>query len=157
MPQLFFEPAVSKIDTDTYIIVPKNDTDTIDVADKENRTEIHSGSYRFIAKCNEIVKDIILAFYGNPVIEDGVKKSRVRTEGVVSDLLAKYENTFLPEERTVDGETVSVYVITLADDSEYLFETQEAALRAVVNWVKEKLRNPQPANGTEEEAEEGVE
>ena len=73
MPQLFFEPAVSKIDTDTYIIVPKNDTDTIDVADKENRTEIHSGSYRFIAKCNEIVKDIIVAFYGNPVIEDGVK------------------------------------------------------------------------------------
>lgn len=156
MPQLFFEPAVSKIDTDTYIIVPKNDTDTIDVADKENRTEIHSGSYRFIAKCNEIVKDIIVAFYGNPVIEDGVKKSRVRTEEVVSDLLVKYENTFLPESREVDGETVSIYVITL-DDNELLFETQEEALRAVVNWVKEKLRNPQPANGTEKEAEEGVE
>lgn len=158
MPQLFFEPSVTKIDNDTYIVVPKNDNDTIDVSNNEGTTDIKSGSYQFIAKCSELVKDIIVAFYGNPVTENGVKKSRVRTRDVVDNLVKKYENTFLPEERTVNGETVNKYVIILdGDDTEMLFETPEEAIFAVVNWVKEKLRNPQPANGTEEEAEEGVE
>lgn len=153
MPQLLFEPSATKIDNDTYIVVPKNDTDAIDVFEGENdRTDIRSGSYQFIARCNELVKDIIVGMYGNPTTVNGVKKGHSHSQDVIDSLIEKYGNTFLPEERTVDGETVSVYVITL-DDNELLFETQEEAFRAVVNWVKEKLRNPHPA----QEAEEGVE
>lgn len=154
MPQLFFEPSATKIDNDTYIVVPKNDNDTIDVSNNEGQTDIKSGSYQFIAKCSELVKDIIVAFYGNPVIEDGVKKSRVRTRDVVDNLVEKYKNTFLPEERIVNGETVNKYVIILdGDDTEMLFDTPEEAIFAVVDFVKRKLRNPHPA----QEAEEGVE
>lgn len=142
MPQLFFEPSVTKIDNDTYIVVPKNDNDTIDVSNNEGATDIKSGSYQFIAKCSELVKDIIVAFYGNPVIEDGVKKSRVRTRDVVDNLVEKYKNTFLPEERIVNGETVNKYVIILdGDDTEMLFDTPEEAIFAVVYFVKRKLRN----------------
>lgn len=157
MPQLFFEPSATKIDNDTYIVVPKNDTDTIDVSNNEGQTDIKSGSYQFIAKCSELVKDIIVAFYGNPVIEDGVKKSRVRTQEVVDGLIEKYGDTFLPEDREVEGETVSVYVITLADGREYFFETQESAFIGIVGWVKRKLIISKPEQETGEEGtEEGT-
>lgn len=151
MPQLFFEPSVTKIDNDTYIVVPKNDNDIIDVSNNEGTTDIKTGSYQFIAKCSELVKDIIVAFYGNPVIEDGVKKSRVRTRDVIDNLVEKYKNTFLPEERIVNGETVNKYVIILdGDDTEMLFDTSEEAIFAVVDFVKRKLRNSHPVQ------EEGI-
>lgn len=157
MPQLLFEPSATKIDNDTYIVVPKNDTDAIDVFEGESdRTDIRSGSYRFIAKCNELVKDIIVGMYGNPTTVNGVKKGHSHSQDVIDNLIEKYGDTFLPEDREVEGETVSVYVITL-DDDESLFETQEAAFTAVVNWVKEKLKNPHPAQEIEDEAEEGAE
>lgn len=152
MPQLLFEPATSKIAADTYLVVPKNNADEIDVYEGEDEgTDIREGTYRFIAKCSEVVKDILVGFYGNPTTVNGVKTGHSHSAEVVAALLVKYGSTFLPEERTVDGETVSVYVVEWADETESLYETQEAAFTAIVNYVKRQLRAAVSSGETEEE------
>lgn len=166
MPQLLFEPAATKIADDTFIVVPKNNYDEINVyetsetADAEDdesndiTSDVRSGTYHFIAKCSELVKDIIAGFYGNPITINGVKTGHSHSEAVIETLLVKYENSFLPEEREVDGETVSRYVITWNDNNETLFETREAALTAVVNYVKRQLQSIATQEQTIEEGEE---
>lgn len=158
MPQLLFEPAASKIAADTYLVVPKNNSDSIDVYEGEDEeTDIREGTYHFISKCSEVVKDILIGFYGNPTTVNGVKTGHSHSASVVAALIVKYGNSFLPEERTVDGETVSGYVVTWDDNSETLYDTQEAAFTAIVAYVKQKLRaRPQAASAEEEgESNEG--
>ena len=158
MPQLLFEPAASKIAADTYLVVPKNNSDSIDVYEspegdesEEVTTDIRSGAYHFIAKCSEVVKDILVGFYGNPTTVSGVKTGHTHSAEVVAALLVKYGSTFLPEERTIDGETVSVYVVEWANETESLYETQEAAFTAIVNYAKRQLRAAVSSGETEEE------
>ena len=82
---------------------------------------------------------------------NGVKTGHSHSAEVVAALLVKYGSTFLPEERTVDGETVSVYVVEWANETESLYETQEAAFTAIVNYVKRQLRAAVSSGNTEEE------
>lgn len=156
MAQLYFKPASSKIAADTYLVVPKNDIDTIDVAEYDGEsqiaTEVKSGTYQFIAKCSEVVKDIIFGLWGNPTMVNGVKTGHSHSAEVVAALLVKYGNTFLPEERTVDGETVTGYPVEM-DGTTHYYETQEAAFTAIVAYVKQKLRARPQAAPAEQESE----
>lgn len=158
MAQLYFEPASSKIGADTFLVVPKNNSDTIDVADYNAESEepiiadVKSGTYQFIAKCSEVVKDIIFGLWGNPTMVNGVKTGHSHSAEVVAALLVKYGNTFLPEERTVDGETVTGYPVEM-DGTTHYYETQEAAFTAIVAYVKQKLRARPQAAPAEQESE----
>lgn len=160
MAQLYFEPAASKIGADTYIVVPKNNSDTIDVAEYDPNAEsqpsadVKTGAYRFIAKCSEVVKDVIFGLYGNPVTVNGVLTGHSHSADIVQALIVKYGNTYTTETATVDGETVTGYPVETDNVTRY-YETQAEAFEAIVNYVKRKLRpTPQVAPAEESEGEE---
>lgn len=162
MAQLFFEPAPSKIGADTFLVVPKNNSDTIDVAEYDPNAEsqpsadVKTGSYHFIAKCSEVVKDVIMGLWGNPTTVNGVLTGHSHSADIVQALIVKYGNTYTTETATVDGETVTGYPVEM-DGTTHYYETQEAAFIAIVAYVKRKLRaRPQAASAEEEgESNEG--
>ena len=145
MAQLYFEPAASKIGADTYIVVPKNNSDTIDVADYNAESEepitadVQSGTYQFIAKCSEVVKDIIFGLWGNPTTVNGVLTGHSHKDDIIQALIVKYGSTYTTETATVDGETVTGYPVETDNITRY-YETQAEAFGAIVNYVKRKLR-----------------
>ena len=145
MAQLYFEPAASKIGADTYIVVPKNNSDTIDVADYNAESEepitadVQSGTYQFIAKCSEVVKDIIFGLWGNPRTVNGVLTGHSHKDDIIQALIVKYGSTYTTETATVDGETVTGYPVETDNITRY-YETQAEAFGAIVNYVKRKLR-----------------
>lgn len=158
MAQLYFEPAASKIGADTYIVVPKNNSDTIDVAEYDPNAEsqpsadVKTGAYRFIAKCSEVVKDVIFGLYGNPVTVNGVLTGHSHSADIVQALIVKYGSTYTTETATVDGESVTGYPVEIGETTRY-YETQAEAFEAIVNYVKRRLRAVQPS-ANEEEVEE---
>lgn len=158
MAQLYFEPASSKIGADTYIVVPKNNSDTIDVADynaeseEEISADIQSGSYQFIAKCSEVVKDIIFGLWGNPTTVNGVLTGHSHSADIVQALIVKYGSTYTTETATVNGETVTGYPVETDNVTRY-YETQAEAFGAIVNYVKRKLRPTPQVTPVEGESE----
>ena len=158
MAQLYFEPAASKIGNDTFLVVPKNNNDTIDVAEYDPESEkvisadIQSGSYQFIAKCSEVVKDIIFGLWGNPTTVNGVLTGHSHKDDIIQALIVKYGSTFTITTATVDGETVTGYPVEM-DNVTHYYETQADAFGAIVNYVKRRLRTVQPS-ANEEEVEE---
>lgn len=153
MAQLYFEPASSKIGADTFLVVPKNNADEIDVAEYDGESqiaaEVKTGAYRFIAKCSEVVKDVIFGLYGNPVTVNGVLTGHSHSADIVQALIVKYGNTYTTETASVDGETVTGYPVEM-DGTTHYYETQEAAFTAIVAYVKRKLRAVQPSANEEE-------
>ncbi len=158
MAQLYFEPATSKIGDDTFLVVPKNDSDTIDVAEynpeseEEISADVQSGTYRFIAKCSEVVKDVIFGLWGNPTTVNGVLTGHSHSADIVQALIIKYGSTYTTETATVDGETVTGYPVETDNVTRY-YETQEAAFTAIVAYVKRKLRARPQAASAEQESE----
>lgn len=159
MAQLFFEPASSKIGDDTFLVVPKNNSDTIDVAEYDPESEeeisadVKTGSYQFIAKCSEVVKDVIFGLWGNPTTVNGVLTGHSHSADIVLALIVKYGSTYTTETATVDGETVTGYPVEIGEHTTY-YETQAEAFGAIVNYVKRKLR-PTPQVAPVEEESEG--
>ena len=157
MPQLLFEPSATKIGDDFWLVVPKNNFDSIDVYENpqteseesneetEPVTDIRTGSYKIVLRCNTLAKDIIMAMWGNPTGSNDVYAGHTHTANIVETLCSQYENIWLPDEVT------GKYIIE-GDESNAEFDTLEEAMTVEVNRVKVVLRNTQ-IQEVEEDAE----
>ena len=98
-------------------------------------------------KCNTLAKDIILALWGTPELNenDQLCSDRTKTQ-IVSDLCDEYENVWTADEIT------GKFIIEGSTPEENLeYDTLEDAMRAQVNLILQILAPQAPAPAPVEE------
>ena len=147
MAQLFFEPSATKIGEDDWLVVPKNNQDTIDVISGTNHdgeSTVVSGTYKGAIRCSTLIKDVLLKMWGQPEMVNGVLTGHAHSEDIISDLCEEYSETWLPEE--------DKYLVK-TEEGDQEFDTLKEAMTFVVNMVKSSLR--QSKREEEQENDDG--
>ena len=144
--QLRFQPSATQIGVDTWIVVPKNNSDEIVI----NEATV-SGTYKVAMKCNTLAKDIILALWGTPALneDDELCANQTKTQ-IVAALCTAYANIWTADETT--GKFI-VEGATAAEDVEY--DTLSDAMKSQVNAVLGMLQISAPASSDPENESEG--
>lgn len=143
MAQLLFEPSATKIGEDDWLVVPKNNEDSIDVNDNdEAEADIRTGTGKFCMRCSTIIKDIILAMWGEPEEVNGVLKGHAHSEEIIDKITEMYQDIWLPEDNDKFSLTVG------EEEAEY--DTLSEAVGALVGYVKHTLQRPESGEAESE-------